>query len=492
MHATSRPRRRSPDEDRGKDPQRAIRRRSWLVGLVLIAAAVATAVALVTIGTGTGPKPPPTQSPTPPPVTGNWNVAVDFASTVRTIDPDAIGIDESTYGTPTDVTDKTSQRLLRVLDAGYARLAVTMSDPSNPQSRIICAAAGCNPDVSVDTWIKVMQSLGETPLVEITPDSLSPADAAAIVQHFDAAGNAPIIYWVIGNEPDVNNQESATTYSAHFNAIYDAMKRVDPWIKIGGPATLGFDEPFIKTFLADSGSRVDFVDFHYYPGYEDETQLLSDLTAMSADLQTLRTMIDSAVPSRASDIGIHVGEWNISADSRTLGAFAYTGFASMFDADMLGRMLEGGADSLVWGSKNGPMSIVYGDGTGAPAGYTPDTPMPMYEGLGMFTGEGLFPHFGTRIVSAASNLPNVDAFASASPDEIVLVNKGTTATHIKVHITGANARAATIWQLTQPGVTPSPPRRLGTALSVKGTFDILLPSESVTTLVLTPLAEKPK
>ena len=110
----------------------------------------------------------------------------------------------------------------------------------------------------------------------------------------------------------------------------------------------------------------------------------------------------------------------------------------------------------------------------------------------MFTGEGLFPHFGTRLVSVNSSLPGVDAFASAAPDEIVLVNKGTGATHVKVHITGSNFRAATVWQLSQTGATPSPPRKMGTTLSVKGTFDIQLPGGSVTTLVLTPVVAKAK
>jgi hypothetical protein len=489
MHATSRQRRLSA-ERQANDPKRATARRSRLVGLALIAATLATAVAFVT--TGTGGSPHTKRTVTAPPATAPSDVTVNFGATVRTIDADAIGMDESTYGPPADVDDQKAQRLLKALGLGYTRLAVTMSDPANPNSRVICAAAGCNPAVSVNTWIRTMESLGETPLVEITPDSLSAADAAAIVRHFNVGASQPVMYWVIGNEPDVNNLESATTYSAHFNTLYDAMKQADPYIKIGGPATLWFDEPFIKTFLADSGSRVDFVDFHYYPGHETETQLLAELPQMSADLSTLRTMIDQAEPSRASSIGIQVGEWNISADSGTLAQFAYSGFASVFDADMIGRILAGGADSLAWGSKNGPMSIVYGDGTGAPAGYTPDTPMPLYEAIGMFTGEGLFPHFGTTLVSATSVLPNIDAFASASPDEIVLVNKGGAAQRVRVGIRSGDPQAATVWQIHQTGVKPSPPANMGTAVSVDSTFDVLLPGDSVTTLVMTTLVSDRK
>jgi hypothetical protein len=206
---------------------------------------------------------------------------------------------------------------------------------------------------------------------------------------------------------------------------------------------------------------------------------------MSADLTTLRGMIQAAAPGRASDIGIHVGEWNFSADPVTLGQFAYTGFASMLDADLLGRILAAGADGLAWGSKKGPMSLVYGDGTGAPAGYASDTPMPLYEAIGMFTGAGRFPHFGTTMVAATSVLPNVDVFASSSPDEIVLVNKSSATRRVTIGVQSGNPQAATVWQLHQTHVKPSPPANMGTVTSLDGVFKITLPGHSVTTLVMT-------
>jgi hypothetical protein len=374
---------------------------------------------------------------------------------------------------------------------------VTLANPANPNSRIICGAAGCDPSINVDNWIHTMRSLGEVPVVGF-PDTLSAADAAAIVSQLAAHASDPVLYWVIGNEPNGSSQESAAIYSAHFNSLYDAMKHVDPSIKIGGPATLGFDQPFIQTFLADCGSRADFVDFHYYPGYpgpETEAQLPGMLSQLSADMATLRTMIHTAAPTRASSIGIHVGEWNISANNGALNEFAYTGIASAFDADLLGRILAGGGDSLAWGSKNGPMSLLYGDTTSGPPGpsaYKPDMPMPLYEAIGMFTGEGRFPRFGTTMVTATSILPGVDAFASSSPDEVVIVNMGASARHVTVRVQSKNSKAATIWQLHQTGATPSPPARMGTVPSVDGIFKVALPGYSVTTLVMTTLVSDRK
>ncbi len=479
MHATSRSRRETA-ERRVKDANRAAARRSRLIGLALIACALATAVTFLV----TGRIPHAHRTVTAPPPIIKADVTVDFGAGVRTIDRAAIGVDESTYGTPSDVADQKAQRLLKVLGVGYSRLWVTLADTGNPSSRVVCGAAGCDPGIDVAKWIRTMQGLGEVPVIGF-PDTLSAADAAAIVTRFSASARNPVMYWVIGNEPDVANQETAATYSQHFNTLYDAMKQADPSIHIGGPATLGFDQPFIQTFLANSGSRADFVDFHFYPARETRAQLLAELPQMSADLATLRGMIQAAAPSRASSIGIHVGEWNFSADPVTLGQFAYTGFASMLDADLLGRILAAGADSLAWGSKNGPMSLVYGDGNGAPAEYTSDTPMPLYRAIGMFTGAGLFPHFGTTMVAATSVLPEVDAFASSSPDEIVLVNKGSGAARVTVHVQSTNPQAATVWQLHQTHGTPSPPARVGTVSSLDGVFKITLPGYSVTTLVMT-------
>jgi hypothetical protein len=477
MHATSQSGR-SVTERRVTDPGRRSRRRSQLIGLGLIAGTLLIALSLVLTGGG-------------PPALPKADVTVDFSTTVATDNPAAIGVDESTYGTPSDINDPRAQQLLKQLGVGYARLSLTLANPADPQSRITCAATGCDTSLDIDRWVTMMDAVGEVPVAEI-PDTLSAADAAAIVRHFATdSASKPILTWVIGNEPEATG-ESAVTYDARFNTLYDAMKQADPRIQIGGPAALGFDQPFLAQFLKDCGSRADFVDFHFYPGHETAAQLIAGLPVLSQDLATLRAMIAAAEPSRASDIAIHVGEWNFSADQGTLAQFAFTGFASVLDADILGRILTAGGDSLAWGSKNGPMSLLYGDaptegGANPPAGYEQDTPMPLYEGIGMFSGQGLFPRFGTNIVSAISNLPGVDAFASSDPDEIVIVNTGLAQNKVSVRVNSGSPGAAEVWQLHQTGDTPTPPVKKRPVTSKAGVFTISLPADSVTTLVMTTL-----
>jgi hypothetical protein len=483
MHPTSPSRRTAAQRTSDPDEPARQNRRSRLIGAALIVAAIVIAVALVAtggFGSNPGAAPPVSQS----------DVTVDFGARTATDDPAAIGVDESTYGTPSDVHDPAAQALLRKLGVGYARIALTLVDPADPSSRVICAASGCDTTVNPVTWVRMMDAAGEAPIVQI-PDSLSAADAAAIVRQFAVAVGTrkPVVGWIIGNEPNGSN-ESASTYDVRFNALYGAMKKADPSVAIGGPATLGFDQPFLQQFLRQCGSRADFVDFHFYPGHETAPQLLAELPAITRDLAALRAMINATVPSRASSIAIHVGEWNFSADPGTLGHYAYSGFASVLDADLLGRILSAGADSLAWGSKNGSLSLLYGavysgDPGAAPAGYKSDTPLPLYQAIGMFTGQGLFPRFGTTIVSAVSVRPGVDAFASADPDEIVLVDTDAEAERVIVQAEGDSPRTAVVWQLHQTGALPAPPVKRGTAISVAGLFRLDLPADSVTTLVLT-------
>jgi len=492
MHSTS-PSRRTAAlriNDPG-DPQ-SPRRRSRLVGVALIVGTIAIGVSLV--ATGNVPLGSKTVTATP---VSHSDVTVDFGAQTVTDDSAAIGVVESTYGTPSDVNDPKAQALLKKLGVGYARIALTLANPADAASRVTCAAGGCDTAIDPLAWVRMMESVGETPVAEI-PDTLSPAAAAAVVRHVNTTGSAtlPVLYWVIGNEPNASG-ESAATYDPRFNALYDAMKKADPRILIGGPAAYGFDQSFLQQFLRDCGSRANFVDFHFYqaPGRQSAAQLLAELPAMSKDLATLRTMINATVPNRAAAIAIHVGEWNFSADPGTLAQYAFTGFASVLDADLLGRILTAGDDGLAWGSKNSTLSLLYGaiyPGDPTDAAYHSDTPMPLYEAIGMFTGQGLFPRFGTTIATATSALPGVDVFASAKPDEIVLVNTNAKSERGTVRVDSSNPQSAVVWQLHQTTPVAGPPVKKGSATSEAGNFTIYLPADSVTTMVLTTLIDQQK
>ena len=437
-------------------------------------------------------------------------------------------MDETGYGQPNaqpgqpssqpDVVDYGDRQsstappgLLKTLGVGYTRirLGYQTPNPTDYQSTPIvcwsCSADGSgqnNPLITGDSWISTMKWDGEIPVVSLL-DTISDNDATALVEHFKADGN-PVAYWEIGNEPDLSG-ESPSTYASNFNRVATALRKgdaaivtADAPIKIGGGTTSWEDSGYLQEFLEDAASQpasqpahhVDFIDFHFYGATDNAThtatkaELLASMPKITSDLSHLRSIVGAQIPG--AQIPIFVGEWNLNS---AYNALAYTGFAAAWDADVLGRILTAGAVGEAFGTHSGSMSVLYNSDTGdfAPSGFAKDEPMPIYEALSMFTGSsGLFPHFGTTVVSASSSLAGVDAFASSSPDDIVLANPSSSAKDALVHIANGGDLSAAEWQIAQTGTAPAAPWLWATRSTRNGSFYLNLPPESVTTMVITP------
>jgi hypothetical protein len=322
-----------------------------------------------------------------------------------------------------------------------------------------------------------------TPVLEI-PDSDTPAAARDAVRGAGGQpGSARILSAPVLVLITARSGEAAAAYAGRFTVLDAAVKGADPGVAVGGG--MGeYDGSFLRTFLEDGGSRADFVDFSFYgesgsggSSGAGEQRLLGELTTVSAEIGDARSVVASA---RAGDIGIYVGPWNItSVPSST----RFTAFAAMWDADLLGRILAGGAGGLADGA-----GLLYdGDGTASRA-YQAGSPAPLYAAIGMFTGSGLFPRFGTPVPSASvsSGIPGVDVFASASPDEVVVVNTSSSTHATVLHVGGDSPVRAAQWRLGQSDGAVSGPVSAGTATSRNGSIALSLPSGSVTTVVVTP------
>jgi hypothetical protein len=422
---------------------------------VLAALAVAVVVAFWLTRPGSSAAPPAGTGP---------GLRVDFGTVSRVLDPAAIGV---TGAGAAGGAGTAGGVLLRKLRLGYSGTSVS----------------GVGPDAG--SRVAAARAAGEVPVVAI-PDSLTASEAAGVVKHAGtgAPGKpAPVRYWEI----TASSGESAASFSERFNTLYDAMKAVRPGIAIG-ESTGEYDGSFLARFLAGSGSRADFVGFSFYGenavAPKTNGQLLAALAALSGDITGARKVIQAAVPARAAGIAIHIDGWDIADGAAPI---QFTGFAATWDADLLGRILAGGAASLA--SRAGA-GLVY-DGQGiVPRAYQPGSPTPLYAAIGMFTGEGLFPRFGGGLASATSALPGVDVFASASPDEVVVVNTTSSAVDTVLRVsTSAQADGTPLragqWRLGQANGAVTAPASVGTATSRNGSFSMSLPSGSVTTVAVT-------
>ncbi|MEX0621393.1 MAG: PA14 domain-containing protein [Candidatus Woykebacteria bacterium] len=419
------------------------------------------------------------------------NINVDFTNTIRTLSPLTFGMDISGYGQGFYITnDATHRSRLTDLDLGHIRMDLKYATAGNPNSAIQCGGAGCATSVSGDSWVNSIKSTGAEPVV-IVPmyqgnASLSASDAANMVKHFNVNTNNTVKRWILYNEPDGVGM-SASEYTSQFNQMYDAMKAVDPTIKIGGPATAWFNTAFLQTFLNGSGSRVDFIDFHKYgqggTATKTEAQLLTDTVEYENNINQLRTMLQNTVPARASQIEIQIGEWNLDWDGDPKH---YENFNTVWSASSIGRMIKAGGYPLQYADKNGGLGAIF-ETDNAQYGKSRNDPMPVYHAIGMYTGENLFRHFGNQLVSASTTLSNVEVYASNNQKNIVVVNKNpSTSQTATFSLTGVTSAPADVWRKDGSFSQFDAPKKIGTTNVSGGQFSYTLPAYSVTTFVIDP------
>ena len=416
---------------------------------------------------------------------GLGNIVIDYTSPIWKLDPIAIGMDISGYYYPNVfANDQVEQQKLKTLGIRYMRMNLKYSTPGDPRSKIVCDANGCDTRWTGDQWVQAIKAIGAQPLIIVHSSAV---DAANMVKHFNKDTNEYVQYWFVGNEPDLAGI-SAATYSTNFNQDYDAMKAIDPTIKIGGGATAWYDAPFLQTFLQQSGSRVDFVDFH---GYAQEGNVPGNYTTLfrkagyGNSIYNLRSLIQKIIPARASQISIEVGEWELNWGGAEQNN---TNFHAVWAASVLGHILSSGGWSLFYADKG---NAIYGsqhtftDAYGHVVNISVDDTNPAYHGIGMFTGEGLFRGFGDTIVNASTTLPNIEVYASDNPKNIVVINKDPSiAQAATVSLNGVTSGTVDVWRKDESVLFPNPPIKLGTLPLQNGTFTYQLTPFSVTAFVL--------
>lgn len=447
------------------------------------------------------------------------NVTVNFNSTTAVLPPGAIGVDVSTYdasGSSNITSDATQAAALKTLGIGFAKVPIQWANGAP-----VSAANGGDTKVSAEAWISSIKQTGAIPEIVIgggaddktssnssisTDDNFTATDAANLVKYFNTPGTStynPVTYWAIGNEPDGGGL-SVSQYCTLFNAAATAMKAVDPTIKIDGPTFSFYSESSMQQFLTCAGSNLDIVDFHAYgTGNQpvlDNATLLSQTSTDEQYIKQIRQMINTTDPSRASQMQIQVGEYNLSYTYNDNYGSSWTASGkesrffdpveTVWGASTLGGILEAGGRGMQYGDRNGALGTTF-DGSfnsvvGAHYGTTvkTDDPMPIYHAQGMFTGESLFRGFGTNVVSSSTTLPNVDVFASSNDDDIVLVNKNpSTAESATIDLTGFAGGSADVWQTSNSNPLAAP-TKVSTIANVTSSLTVNLPAYTVTTIVL--------
>ncbi|MEU7712876.1 cellulose binding domain-containing protein [Micromonospora chalcea] len=371
------------------------------------------------------------------------------------------------------------------------------------------------PNTDFDTFMAGARRVGAEPMIIANYGTGTPAEAAAWVRYANVTKGYGAKWWTVGNEnygnghygsaweADDHPDKSASQYARLVIEYADAMKAVDPSIKVGAVLTMpgnwpdgitaGSDPgPWNQTVLSLAGPKIDFVDVHWYPG-GNAADSLARTNHLPDAAWLLRQQIAKYAGPGADRIGISFTELNVDAGRTTAPG-------ALFLADAYSGLLEQGVFTVQWWNVHNGIGTVsevagqtdYGDfGMLSSGNCTSDgevcqppfnTPFAPYHALSMMN---LFARPGDQLVRAGTDEPLVAAHAVRRPDgsvAVLLLNKDPdTAYPVALDYAGFTPadEAPTVHTLAN-GATGISTGRSGSA-TVR-----TLPPYSLTTLVLRP------
>lgn len=341
----------------------------------------------------------------------------------------------------------------------------------------------------LDQFVWFYGQLGALPTVSVRLFGGQPEVAAEMVRYANIEQNYRIEYWSIGNEPTLYEEQHGESYDTErFNrewrAIAEAMKAVDPSIKLLGPELHQWNSDLATTpkdsagrdwmteFLQANGDLVDVVTVHRYPMYEARgdpvtfDQLRANTEVWDDEIAYLRQLIREQT---GRDLPIAITEINSSPTS-VFGqpASPDSFFNAIWYADVLGRLISEDVFLVnLWNisQRSGGLGLISGFSV-RPTLYT----FQMYK------------HFGDQQVYAASGAENVTVYAALRDDgalTVMAINLGDTEQTVTIDLAGVSPVEAEVWLLDAAhnaenlGVQPWPADGM-----------VTLPAQSVTLYVL--------
>jgi hypothetical protein len=312
------------------------------------------------------------------------------------------------------------------------------------------------PGTDFDTFMGGARRTGAQPIVIANYGTGTPQEAADWVRYANVTKDYGVRYWEIGNElygnghygaaweADDHADKSPAAYAAGVVAYSEAMKAVDPSVKIGAVLTTPANWPdgivgtgdsatWNQTVLSIAGPHVDFVVLHWYPGGTTAAEALTKTEQADDMLYVVRRDIAQYAGANPARIGIALTETNTPVGMNTQPG-------ALFAADAYSALLENGVFTVDWwNTHNGAtkLSTVEGqpdygdfgllssatclaDGACEPALNTPFAP---YHALKLL---GLFARPGDQLVRTGTSEPLVTAHAARRPDgdlAVLLLNK---------------------------------------------------------------------
>ena len=343
-------------------------------------------------------------------------------------------------------------------------------------------------------------------------------EAAAWVAFANKTNNWAIKYWEIGNEQqgngfygsqweeDLHLDKSPTAYGSNAVLFVNAMKAVDPTIKVGvglvQPGTWpDADEspplPFDRCVLTNCGSVIDFVILHWYPdgnGGQSAATVLSQPSVIPSYVQSVRNALTADLgATRAAQIGIAITETDANTNTGPV--------ETLYCADEYVTWFENGIFNMdwqemhVWTPTNSDAMFL---DAGPPAGHTNQQPCaPLYGAMMAH----LLANAGDQLVSVSSSAGTLRVHAALRQDGkvgVMLLNENPSASQTaSVTINGGTLSTTGTWfqfgltNFINPNPTPLYGVSTNAVSGLGNTFSVTVPAYTIVDLLIPMVSNTP-
>ncbi|MDR0517474.1 MAG: hypothetical protein LBH25_10570 [Fibromonadaceae bacterium] len=272
-------------------------------------------------------------------ITGDFNKVVNPA-----ISPAVFGINAALWDG--DLLKPETKTQVKKVNHGIVRYPGGLRADDDHWEEVLAAN---NWMVNTDQFLKWCEETGTSPMFTVNFGTGTKEEAARWVEHTNKKKKANVKYWEIGNElyGDWHAQyakygaDKGHAYGKRAREFVEAMKKVDPTIKVGVLGVL--DGEWNENVLKYTADVADALIIHHYPqhfGEENDFGLL----ASPQDLEKIFARVKEAIKKNSKkDMEIWLTEWN-SVDFNP-GLQSISMVNALFVADYLGTLAKVGAGS---------------------------------------------------------------------------------------------------------------------------------------------------
>jgi hypothetical protein len=306
-------------------------------------------------------------------------------------------------------------------------------------------------EYQIDEAVALAKELGAEPLIHVRLANSSIENAVNLLKYANQTKKYNIKYWSIGNEPSLFATGGASIdgydtvrYNQEWRQFAEALRAVDPGIKLVGPDTHQFmadpaanpkdlnGKDWLEEFLKANGDLVDIVAIHRYPfpkNMQDliptKDELLASTEEWDQIIPALRKLIKDTT-GQDKPIGILEinSNWaNVSGGEASPETF----YNALWWSDVLGRLIEQRVDMV------GQFALSTAPGSGEFGLFARDDPRPIYYVYPMYH------HFGTQLIEASTDKDLVSIYAARRDDgalTLMVINRNSTEQSMAVQLNG--------------------------------------------------------